>query len=197
MDFTALKQELSDRGFTYLTDARLGQYINWARAELDDTDLWPYREAFATGAPPLAISDLGTIEKVLNVDTTQPLIASDYGLLLEAYGDLSTTGTATYYYTATPAGTPEVATFPVGDTIGVQYWKVTPDLTADSDTPLAPTRFHRTIVNIAVRMAYRDADDHAAAEQLQAEIERDLLGMRVALVPTVEATPGIRRTVEW
>jgi hypothetical protein len=36
VQFSALKQELSDRGFDELSDTRLGQFINQGRAELDN-----------------------------------------------------------------------------------------------------------------------------------------------------------------
>lgn len=173
MDFSDLKTELSNRGFAHLSDTRLGTYVNAARAELDRTALWPWREKSATGAAPLTITDLGTIEAVLN--TTQssfPLQRVDYRTLVENYGDLSTSGTALYYYVAWPSGTPEVATYPSGsDTIGVQYWRITPDLSADSDTPASPAQAHYTIVDLAVRRASRDSGNDDVAAAIQPEID--------------------------
>lgn len=199
MNFSALKQELSDRGFSYLSDARLGNFINWARAELDDTDLWPYREAGVTGTAPLAISDLDTIEAVENTTQSVELLPAAWRDLLAFYGDLTTSGAPLYYYLAEPAGVLEVATYPTNsDTIGVQYWRVTPDLSAGTDIPLAPTRFHKTIVDIAVRLAYRDADNHQAAEALQAEIDRDVMRMRTTLgVQQVQGPDFIQVREGW
>jgi hypothetical protein len=199
VNFSELKTELSDRGFSYLSDTRLGRYINNARAELDDTDLWPYREEFTTGAAPLSISDLGTIEAVLD-ERDQPLIPGEYRDLVSVFGDISTAGTPTHYYIANPSGTLQVATYPTSsETIQVQYWEVTPDLSLSSDTPLAPTRFHKLIVDMAVRECYRDADNHEAAEALQVQIDRDLWRMREALL--VQTTQGpqshIQITERW
>lgn len=194
MNFSELKTELAARGFDYLSDTRLGQYINWARAELDDTELWPYREESATGTAPLSISDLGTIEAVIDTTTSLPLEAWDYRDLLHSYGDLSVDGSPQFYYLANPSGTPEVATYPESsNTIGVQYWEVTPDLTG-TDTPLAPSRFHKIIVDMAARECYRDADNHQAAEALQVQIDRDLWRMREALL--VGSTQGPQARVQ-
>lgn len=199
MTFAELKQELADRGFSFLSDARLGRYINQARAELDESDLWPYREASVVGSAPLAIPDLGTIEAVVDVES-QPLHPADYRDLLDYYGDLSTAGSATHYYIASPGGTLEVATFPMtGEPIGVQYWKITPELSAPTDTPVAPSRYHKIIVDMAVREAYRDSDNHGAAEQLQSQIDRDLVRMReTVLVQTAQGPVSyVHTTVCW
>ena len=174
MDFAALKAELVARGFDSLSSTRQGYYINAARAELDRAFLWSWRESSATGTSPLAISDLvpSAIEKVVDTsNSTVPLTKVDWSLLVDLYGDLSTTGTALYYYVATPAGTSEVATYPSADTISVQYWRRTPDLVNASDVPASPDECHYTIVDLAVRRAYRDNDDHEAAAALQPEID--------------------------
>jgi hypothetical protein len=68
MQFSALKQELSDRGFSMMSDTRLGYIINRAAQQLDMSYLWPYREAGVTGTAPVTISDLGRVQAVL--DTT-------------------------------------------------------------------------------------------------------------------------------
>lgn len=183
MNFTALKAELAARGFDHLSDTRLGQYVNWGRAELDDLYRWPYREAAVTGTAPLIVTDLGVIEAVTNETSHATLQPADFRGLLEDYGDLSLSGTPSSYYVSWATGVPEVATYPAStNTIGVQYWKVTPDLSAGTDTPLAPTRFHGLIVDLAVRRAYRDRDNHQAAEQLQVEIDRQVQTMIGALL---------------
>jgi hypothetical protein len=183
MNFAALKQALSDRGFSFLTTARLGQYINWARAELDDRAQWPYREAFLTGSAPLTVGDLGQVEEVVDLSTNATLTRSSYGDLAEQFSDLSLGGTPIYWYPATPGGTQEIATYPAATgSIGVQYWRITPDLIDDTDIPLAPSRFHKLIVDIAAREAYRDSDDHQNAEQLQVQIERDVERMVESLL---------------
>jgi hypothetical protein len=125
----------------------------------------------------LAISDLGTIETVVDSTRDVELLPAEYRDLIAAYGDLSTTGTAEFYYVANPSGTLQVATYPVTtNTIAVQYWEIPAELTS-TDTPVVPARFHDIIVDLAVCRAYRDADNHGAAEALQAHVDRRVLQM--------------------
>jgi hypothetical protein len=195
MTFDELKTELAARGFDMLSDDRLGRYVNQAAAELDETELWPYREQFASGEAPLAIEDLGTIEQVINSSQSSvSLDPMDYGDLVAMYGDLSVDGTPSYYYTAWPSGVPTVATYPESeDTISVQYWAVSEEMSADADLPAAPARFHKLIVDMAAREAYRDSDNHGAAEGLQVQIDRDLARMRnVMFTDQVQGASFIR-----
>lgn len=189
MNFSELKTELAARGFDYLSDTRLGRYINLARAELDDSDLWPYLEKSVTGTAPVTVTDLGHIEAVLDIVTGLPLTAMAFTDLNATYGPLNNIGTPCFYYVAWPDGDPVVATYPTSNEIGVQYWKVTLDLSG-TDTPAAPTRFHYLIVDMAARMAYRDADDADAAAAIQAEIDKSLLRMRFALGCVVQDGPA-------
>lgn len=184
MNFTELKTELAARGFDYLTDIRRGQYVNWARAELDDFALWPYRLATSSGPTPLTIADLGVIDDVLDTsNSNQSLLPSSHAALVHQFRDLSTPGIARFFYV--DGG---VKVYPAGAPISVRYFKVPPDLTG-TDVPLAPVRWHRAIVDIAVRMVYRDSDNHDAAAALQAQIDRDLgLMMQALLITTTE--PG-------
>lgn len=186
MNFSELKTELAARGFDYLSDTRLGRYINFACVEVDEPEdgmLWPYREASVTGVPPIAIADLGVVEMVTNATTNCPITPADYRTLVERHGDLSTAGTPCHWYTGTPAGVQELATYPVSTaSINVQYYRVPPTLVSDGDIPLAPVRFHNVYVDVAVRMAYRDSDNHQEAALLQAEIDKTLNRMRMAML---------------
>lgn len=204
MTFADLKAELAARGFDYLTPTRQGYLINAARAEFDGMFLWPWREKSVTGTAPLSITDLGTIEAVINTSrSSAPLSKVDYRTLLDIYGDLSTSGTPSFYYTAWPSGTPEVVTYPTGsDTIGVQYWRVTPDLTG-TDTPASPAQAHYTIVDMAVRRAYRDSDAHDAAGALQPEIDNAISQLLQQYPPGIADGPdgyvptSLGSSVDW
>jgi hypothetical protein len=190
VNFSELKTELKARGFDDLSDARAGVYVNAARAELDRLALWPWREKSVTGTAPVTVSDLGTIEKVLNTSQSDaPLRKVDYQTLIECYSDLSTAGSPWAYYVAWPSGSPVVATYPTSsDTIGVQFWRVSPTLTG-TDTPLSPENAHYLIVDLAVRRAYRDRDNHQAAESVQSEIDRQLDGLLVQFPPGIADGP--------
>lgn len=194
--FAELKTAFLARGFDYL-ETRAGDFINSAMHELDDTERWPYLEDSAVGQAPLAIPNLGTVEQVINTSqSNSSLYPADYGELVGMFGDLSANGTPYYFYVAWPSGVPTVATYPGStNTIGVQYWRVTEDLAADADEPAAPARFHKLIVDIAVRDAYRDTDNHPAAESLQVQIERDLARMRNSLLTGQVQGPSFVRIV--
>lgn len=190
MTFAELKAELLARGFNYLGDTRAGVYINDALQELDGMFPWPYREKSASGAAPLTITDLGTVETVTMTGTSVPLAPMSFQALT-SFGDLSVSGTPHSYYVAWPAGTPVVSVYPTSaDSIDVQYWKVTPTLSG-VQTPLAPTAFHSLIVDIAQRNAYYDKDNPDAAEALQRKVDRrvgqmvdQLLGGQTAQGPS-------------
>jgi hypothetical protein len=159
LDFSALKAELVARGFDSLTTTRQGYYINSARAELDRMFFWPWRESFSTGLAPLAVSDLARVEKVINTSQSSlPLAPVDYSSLVDCYGDLSLAGTPTYYYLARPDRRPVLEGHRRPDSAG-------------SDTPASPSEAHYTIVDLAVRRAYRDNDEHDNAAALQPEID--------------------------
>lgn len=183
MNFAELKQELADRGFTMLDDTRRGVFVNRACARLDNMYRWPYREKSGTGTSPVTVTDLGQIEAVTNETENYVIEESSYIDLVRWFGDLSITGKPFYWYRAFVNGDPVIATYPSNtDSIGVQYWKTPPILTG-TDTPLAPTRFHYLYVDLAVQMAYRDMDNHAEAEGLWAEINRQILEMIEDLLP--------------
>lgn len=192
MDFSDLKTELADRGFSDLTDPRAGVYINNALAELNRLALWPWLEDSVTGTSPLSIPTLGQIEAVTNESADYRILPADFNNLLSAYGDLSTSGSPTWYYRASPSGTPAVGTYPSNsDTIGVQFWKTTATLSADGDVPEAPEDVHYLIVDLAVRRASRDSGDHAGAEAIQGEIDRQLDGLFFQYPPGIADSSGV------
>lgn len=174
MTFAELQTELYARGTSYLNEddagrTRAKRFINAGRAELDRAFLWPWREATASGAAPLTITDLGVIESVTN-SSGGSLGKADRQSL-----DLTATGTATSYYADWSTGSRVVNVNPAsGETITVRYWKTTPDLVDDADEPLSPDDAHYLIVDLAMRRAYRDDDAHDLATAVQQEIDSQL-----------------------
>lgn len=186
MNFATLKTELSDRGFTALGDTRLGQYINAGYHEFNEEHLWPWRIDTETGAAPLTVTDLGTIEEVVNTaNGSTPLCGEDRRTLRDAYGDLTRTGTPEYFYRDDQT---TIRTYPVGGTLSVRHYKVAADLTG-ADTPIIPSRYHLLIVDYAVRQAYRVMDNHSAAEHLDVEIQRRLAKVVEAVLNVQVANP--------
>lgn len=186
MNFTELKAELAARGFDYLSDARLGQYINWANGELDDAELWPYRRITGDGqlnagnyqATDGGVVELGTVAYVLNITGgIRKLEPTDLDTIYE-YGGQDESGTPTHYYILDGE---TVFSYPSGGTLRVQHFPPASTLSG-TQVPGSPVRFHGVIVDMAVQRAYRDADDHDAAAALQAEVERQVNNMRNALL---------------
>jgi hypothetical protein len=183
MTLGELRTELASRGAHGFDDDRLTMYVNRGRAELDSAELWPYRESSVTGTSPVAISDLGTVEMVIDSGTNTSIPYRQWSDLVNVYGDLSTAGTAFGWYLAQPGGgAREIATYPAGASIAVQYWCVPPDLVDDNDEPLSPSRYHGLIVDMAMRHVYKNSDGFGEAAQLGQEIERQLAGMRFDLL---------------
>ena len=184
MTFAELKLELSDRGFNYLSDTRSGVFINRAKDRLDNMYRWPYRDTVAAGAAPLTVADLGQVESVVNTSQgSYPLCEAQHTDLTNWFGDLTITGTPAYWYRTNLSATLKVAVYPVStNNISVQYWKRTPALTGVT-VPLSPDTYHTLIVDLAVQMAYRDSDNHASAEALWGEINRQILEMIEDLLP--------------
>lgn len=193
MNFSALKDEFANRGFDDLSDTRRGQYINWARAQLDALKPWPYRKTSGTGSSgtgTFTSSDLGWPYLVQDTSNSLAVLHPRNELELRScHGDLSYVAAPFAYYVATSGNTRTVRAYPVGGTLIVYYYMVTPDLANASDTPAAPAKYHGLIVDMAVQMAYRgDRGDNASAEQLQVWIDRQLQAMSDELL--VEQVQG-------
>lgn len=171
--------ELYARGFNYLSaDAagitRATRFLNTAMHDVDDAERWPYLAASSSGAAPLTIADLDGVERVYQNGST--LTASSRDVLLELYGDLTTTGTPTYFYLAAPT---VVSVYPANTaSISVTYWKFGPDLVSGSDAPLMPDRFREAIIERACAYAYRDNDDREMATVCMQESDRIVQRMR-------------------
>jgi hypothetical protein len=183
MDFTALKAAVASRGFSRLSPGDQGQVVNDALHELDAVEpRWPYLLTTTTGTLPLTISDLLDVATVLNTTLNTPVEFVDYEQLASWAGDLTRTNTDPQLWYFTPGSTTSLSGFPVSTrTVKVVYWKTTTDLSGGSDTPLAPTRWHHLIVDMAVRNAMRMKSDFTDAEALQGVVDRKLAAMKTDL----------------
>jgi hypothetical protein len=64
-----LRDEFAERGFNHFSDTRKNRFINAAYLRLVAAECWPFRESSVTGTSPVAISDLGVIEAVIDTNT--------------------------------------------------------------------------------------------------------------------------------
>lgn len=184
-DFAALQAEVLARGFADMTSAsdttRIKQWINLAMHDIDDQADWPYLQATTTGVTPLTITDLGSVEAVVNTTTDTPLEPVDRRYLRNTVADLTTTGTASMYYLT---GGTVISLYPVQAslTITVDYWKVGPDLSAGADVPLMPDRYRYAIVDYAVALGMRDRGDLPGAQDARQQGDLRVVGMMQRLL---------------
>jgi hypothetical protein len=67
-------------------------------------------------------------------------------------------------------------TWPVSTTpLAVNYIRQSPELVADTDEPLIPTRYQWSWIDLAVVRAYQDSDNFPAAAALQQAVRAQLL----------------------
>ena len=167
LDFTALQTEFFARGFSYLNDAGAGltrakRWLNASMHDIDDMERWPYREATATGAAPLSVTDLGLIETVVDTTNNRQLEYRSRESLVEDYPDLTLAGTPAFYY-VTGGNTVSVYPTRTSGSLLVRYFKTGPDLSSGSDAPLMPDRFRDAIIEYAVAKALRDQSNFQEA----------------------------------
>ena len=191
MNLTALQTELQARGFDDVTDTtRLNYWINLAyQVDICEAEDWPFLATTATGTAPLTISDLRTVLSVIDSTNAVKLRPMDPSNITDDWDTrLTTTGSPWLYYVT---GTTVVSVYPANTTssLSVRYIKVPAALSAGSDTPVIPDRFHYLIVDAAVRRAYRNKDNFEAAQFLDPIVEEGLQKMRDAYLTQQHDAP--------
>jgi hypothetical protein len=181
--FAELKAAVLARGFNRLTDTQRGEYVNAAVTEIDGLYPWPYRLTTTTGAAPLAVSTLGEVDTVTDTVQDVALEPAPFQLLTDWFGDVTTTGSPSYFYVDWAAGAQTVRVFPVStNNLSVRHYAIPTALSAAGDTPAAPTRFHLSVyVPVACRMAA--ADSGGDPSRFDGEAQRGLQTMMLALLP--------------
>lgn len=177
-----LRTELLAQGFDFLSSSRANQIINDAYQELCNAEFWPFLETSASGAAPLTISDLRSVDSVIDTVQHKELEYSTKRDLRRRFVDLTTTGAPGFYYI--DAGS-IVRTYPVGGTLTVDYVKVPAELDDDADEPVVPERYHRLILDIAVRIACLERGDEeylTRASSVSQSVENRLITMRENLM---------------
>ncbi len=177
LTLTTLQTELQRRGFDYLTTTAQTYFLNRAMRDINQAEEWPWLEATATGAAPLTISDLSTIESVYDSIQKIKLVPLDRRNISDDFPDLTTTGSPSMYYLTTAS---VVNVYPVAtNNLSVRYWKIAPELSSGSDAPLIPSTSNQlAIVDGAVGYAYEDSDNFDAAQQAFSQRDATIESMR-------------------
>jgi hypothetical protein len=162
--------------------ARVRRWLNDAMHEVDQDGRWEYLLTSTSGAAPLTIADLDRVESVADTTADYALTQVDRDALVDAFADLTTTGTALYWYRSAPT---TIAVYPVSTlTLTVKYFKFGPDMAAGTDAPLMPDRFRQAIVERATATALRAVGDLNGAAACMQEYDRVLQAMRESLLST-------------
>ena len=181
MNFAALIDEVNDRGFDYLSDTRLGRYVNQSYKSICNRAAWPFLRTTTTGTAPLTISDLRAVLGVVDTTTNAKLYHADRRHLIESVDTLlTTTGTPTYWYQESRT---IIKVYPANttDTLSVHYLKVPATLTG-TDAHLIPEEFEDLIVDGAVVRAYKDQGQLDTAASTQEFYNEGLREMQDALL---------------
>lgn len=175
MTFSELRTALSARGFDYSTSTELNTYLNQAYAEICNYAPWPFLETSTTKTNGQTITDVSSILSVYEPLGQLELrgVTRDW-LKQNLSSDLTTTGTATYWYlTDTTFNVYPVDT----DTFTIYYLKVPAVLSGDTDEPLIPTRFQDLIIDRAAIKGYKANDNWQIVQAARQEYAADLEAM--------------------
>jgi hypothetical protein len=184
-----LVQEVVDRGYDYVSTARIGKFIDRAYKAICSRYPWPFLETTTTGTGEVAIADLG---KILSVNANEERLRGvDRRWLAGTVSDLGETGTAQFWYLENSA----LKTYPVdAATITVRYVKRPANL-SDGDEPLIPEEWQSLIVARACIDCLRDDDEYEVARALRLEVEEELREMVNALLkPNYANSELVERT---
>lgn len=183
MNLTQARDELAGRGFDYLSTTRLNIMLNNGKNSLEDEYAWPWLETTTTGTAPLSIADLKFVLYVVDTTNQFKLTGVDARDVTDRDTTVTTTGAADSWWLD---GTGTLDTYPTQSNaaLSVRYVKYSPELSADSDTPLIPARYHAVWIDYAVIDAYKDSDNYVAANALLAHVRQFRLPQMIDVFAT-------------
>lgn len=183
-----IRDEVQARGFDFVTDARVNQWINDSYFEIAEWMPWPFLETSVSGASPITITDLRAVLSVTNSLSGVPLESVDRRVVQLGDTALDDTGIPALWWREDQ--TINVWPGSSTDTVTVRYIKVPTTLTADADTPIIPTRWHQVIVDGAVLRAQKDNDMWQEYQVLRAIWQQQLDLMTQSIMASNLAGPG-------
>jgi hypothetical protein len=183
--FAQLQQAVADRGFNYLQDGgtgltRLQRVVNQAYQQLCAEELWPFLLTTSSVTAGTTFTDLRLVQSVSATATSTDLQYGDRAQLAADYGDLTTGGSAAFWYLT---GSSTLKTYPVADagaTYSVTYWKSPADLSSSVDVPVVPAAWHKLIEDLTV---YFLAEDGETKQLARGDYDLGLIRMRGAVLP--------------
>jgi hypothetical protein len=159
-------QAVMDRGFDYLSAARVHMMLNSAKDEFEDVYEWPWLQRAVTGVTPLTLADLKLVLSVRQGNNE--LLGLTLRQAAQGFTDLAQGGTADYWWLE---GDDILHLYPGdGGTASIVYVRDSPQLVAGIDTPLIPARYQSMWIDYAVVEAYKDSDNYSGAQALRADI---------------------------
>ena len=179
MDRSELIQEVVDRGYDFLSTARIGTFVDRSYQAICARFPWPFKEESVVVKAPHEFSDL---DKILSV--------SDTAQEIELRG-VDRRSLVSYTATLEESGEPEcwflendtLKVFPESSNeLSIRYLKV-PAKLAEAEEPLVPEAWQYLIVDGAVVYCLRDDDEYSEARALQADIDQGIFEMMRALIP--------------
>ena len=172
MNLAAGQAELMARGFDYLTPARLTIMLNNGKNAFEDQWRWPWLELTRTGTAPLAVSGLKHVYYVQDTDADNELLGLDVRQIAQGGTPVDEVGPPEYWWLDGPVEEiVTINTWPASSAaLEARLVVDSPELSADSDTPLIPTRYHPLWIDFAVVEAYKDSDNLVGAQALRADI---------------------------
>jgi hypothetical protein len=172
-----MTQEVVDRGYHYVQEARIRSSIERAYQQICAKYKWPFLETVALGEAPLEIADLRTVQSVKNKGEEVRLNGVMRPWLAYRYPDLTASGTPVYYYLEGN----NLCTYPTSGEIEVVYFK-RPAALGSSDEPLIPTEFQYLLIDRVIVDCLRDDDEYEEARNLKAEVDDGVNEMVHALM---------------
>lgn len=179
MTYAELKQELVDRGYDYLSTARLGRFVQRSYRTICARQDWPFLQTTKEGTAPLEISDLRKVLSVTDSTNDTVLRGMDRRWLAMTYPDLPDEGNPSYWYLEDD--TLKVYPASTSVTLSVRYIKRPAEL-GESDEPLFPEEYQYLIVDMAATHCLRDNDEYEEARALKLDVDDSVREMAADLL---------------
>lgn len=188
-----------DYGFDHLAQIRLELVVDEAVSELHNEGDWPYKEQERTGALPLVIPDLSSIDRCSLAGTTTNLEVVDRAELQDQYGDLTAPATVAPFTVYVDQGK-ILRSFPASErAVWARYlstaaWESGQSVAlSDADKPLLPVRYQGIIVLLAASLCYGEDSSEEAARLRELATTR-IEQMRWQLLSVNRDAPRTQRT---